>query len=258
MLLPTLLAMSATEATACRPVTLKPTRRPATWSPMSSSATSALRGLACGASRFCRFTFRQSPSATRSTSGRGRLSGRSSTSPGVAAPPLCRGTMCLSTTSRRKAKIMPLTFCAPRRLNISGWSRATTSATRVRRQSIAASAAAAPSSRLPPSSRASQARLRPARACRSCGIRPPCGTPGKLIPIIFASRPPRHAGQTCRARGTTGIPVARAMPAAPARILRRLAAKRTASGAFAPTAAPIFPNAGEGLRAGPAGAGSAP
>ncbi|MNP50568.1 hypothetical protein D3C76_1448410 [compost metagenome] len=34
---------------------------------------------------------------------------------------------------------MPLAFCAPRRLNISGWSRATTLATRFRSQLAAAS-----------------------------------------------------------------------------------------------------------------------
>ncbi|MCY1509994.1 hypothetical protein D9M68_443530 [compost metagenome] len=125
------------------PLTWKPTWRSATCSFFLNSSSCGVFGLAWKASRLCRLMVRQSPTATRNTSGRGRLSGRSATSPGTAAPPRLSGTSWRSTTSRCRANIMPLMFCAPRRLNISGWSRATTLATRLRWHCTAASASAA-------------------------------------------------------------------------------------------------------------------
>ena len=79
-----------------------PARRSATWS-STWNATGlawlmALFGLALGVSRFVKFTVRQSPAATRSTSGRGRLSARIANRAGVVA---VAGAVC--TTSRASA-----------------------------------------------------------------------------------------------------------------------------------------------------------
>ena len=89
-------------------------------------------------------TLRQSPAATRRIIGRGCLSGRSMTLPAMApAAFTVSGTKVdLSTTSRLSAYIIPFTFCAPRRLNMIGWSNAITSAVSVRAQVIAAPACA--------------------------------------------------------------------------------------------------------------------
>ena len=75
--------------TSCIPWAWNPAMRLATWLFTGGRSKPGVAGvgLARAASRFWNFTSRQSPAATRRTSGRGRLSGRSVTLPATQAAP---------------------------------------------------------------------------------------------------------------------------------------------------------------------------
>ncbi len=118
-LAPTMLPSSAMPVTSSVPVAWKLAQRPATWSllirtasvPTKGGGLSSMKllGLAWSASQLVKVTVRLQPATERTTSGRGRLSGRSSTLPAEQVfPASVQGTggICLSTTSRFSAYMM--------------------------------------------------------------------------------------------------------------------------------------------------------